>query len=143
MPVHSQSIIVRPLFFDFLRVAPQPVEAGSARRCSLFLLVFVVFIVPRSVHALTEYHSADDALSVRVSGYIKTLALGLDPSVPGMEDSAEDFTRARLMFEGRLGAYLSWTVHYEHSAVINQVSEVTAGLFTGSPSSGNQRYSLL
>lgn len=115
----------------------------TAQRSPVILILSITLILPCSAAALTEYRSAEGDFSVRLGGYIKTLALGLETSLPGAEDAAEDFTRARLMLEGNLGAHLSWTVHYEHSAVINQASETTAGLFAGSLSTGKQRSSLL
>jgi len=114
----------------------------QAQRVPVILLLLMV-LFPCSAAAFTAYQSGEGAFSVRLSGYIKTLALGLEPSLPGEEDTAEDFTRARLMLEGNSGAHLSWTVHYEHSAVIDQVSELTGGLFAGSLSTGRERFTLL
>src|SRR5437762_4109 len=76
----------------------------TVRRLSVTLLLAVALLLPRSSAALTEYRSDDDALSLHLSGYIKTLALGFNTSLPGAEDAAEDFTRARLMLEGSWGA---------------------------------------
>jgi len=114
----------------------------TGQRVSVILLA-VALLFPRSAAALTEYRSDDSAFSLRLSGYLKTLVLGLDPSLPGTEDAAEDFTRARLMLEGTFGAHLSFAVHYEHFAVIDQVKDTTAGLFAGGSSTGSQRFSLL
>ncbi len=115
----------------------------TAQRLLVILLLSVALVLPCPAAAFTVYRSAEDDFSVRLGGYIKTLALGLDTSLPGAEDTAEDFTRARLMLDGNVGAHLGWTVHYEHSAVINQVSDTTAGFFAGSLSTGKRRASLL
>ena len=120
------------------------------------LLVAAFLMFPRAAPALTEYESKDGSFSVRVSGYVKTLALGLvntvrsgtkpapDGGVPLPEytNQAEDFTRARLMLDGDIGARVSWTVHYEHYAVINPVNQATSGFFAGSQAT-KQRQSLL
>jgi hypothetical protein len=105
----------------------------------IFLLLIV--LLPSPVAARTVYRSADGTYSVRLAGYVKTLALGLNQYLPGTEDTAEDFTRARLMLEGTLGTHLSWTVHYEHFAVINQAGPASTDLFIGSNST--ERFSLL
>ncbi|HKA53297.1 MAG TPA: hypothetical protein VKJ47_06505 [Candidatus Binatia bacterium] len=115
----------------------------TAQRLAVTLLLSLTLLLPRSAVALVEYHSDDNAFSLRLSGYLKTLALGLTPSLPGTEDGAEDFSRARLMLDGTLGAYVSWSVHYEHFAVVNPLKETTAGLFTGSSATNRQRLSLL
>jgi hypothetical protein len=105
----------------------------------IFLLLTVLLSSPAA--ARTVYRSADGTYSVRLAGYVKTLALGLNQSLPGTEDTAEDFTRARLMLEGTLGTHLSWTVHYEHFAVINQAGSASTDLFLGSNTT--ERFSLL
>jgi hypothetical protein len=108
---------------------------------SLFLLLFV--LLPSPVAARTLYQSADNAVSLRLSGYIKTLALGTNASLPGTDDIAEDFTRARLMLEGDIGAHVSWAVHYEHFGLINPAQGTATGLFAGQQSAGTGRLSLL
>lgn len=60
-----------------------------------------------------------------------------------LSDAAEDFTRARLMLEGDIGAQVSWTVHYEHFGVIDSAGGTTSGLFAGGHSTDTQRLSLL
>lgn len=107
------------------------------------LLLSVALSPPRSATARTVYQSADGAFSLRLAGYVKTLALGLDSSLPGSSDTAEDFTRARLMLEGDIGAQVSWTVHYEHFGVIDSAGGTTSGLFAGGHSTDTQRLSLL
>jgi hypothetical protein len=106
-----------------------------------FLFLSVVLYFPHVALAAFEYRSADGVYSVRLASYVKTLALGLDQHLPGTEDTAEDFTRARLMLEGTLGSHLSWTVHYEHFAVINQAGAASTDLFIGS--NPTDRFSLL
>ncbi len=104
---------------------------------------FVFFLLlPSPVLALTLYRSANGTTAVRLTGYVKTLALGLDHSLSGLQDSAQDFTRARLMLEGEMGPRLSWTLHYEHLGVLNPTAEATTGLFAGSRSAGVGRFSL-
>lgn len=100
------------------------------------LLVGVVFhlSVPPESSALWQYRSA--ALSVRLTGYIKTLAVGQQPSLPELPDTATDFTRARVMLEGDVGRWLGWAVHYEHLGVINPSTEPNAGLFSGDRQAG-------
>lgn len=110
-------------------------------RPSVLLCVSAVLLLPRVACAAFAYRSAGGSYAVRLSGYVKTLALGLNQYVPGTRDTAEDFTRARLMLEGELGSRLSWAVHYEHFALINRADTAATGLFTGSP--GGQRRSLL
>jgi len=108
----------------------------------VFLFLFIL-LLPHPAFARTLYQSADHAFSVRLSGYIKTLALGINTSLPETNDTAEDFSRARLMLEGDLGPQVSWAVHYEHFALINPTREMTAGLFAGQQSADTGRLSLL
>lgn len=116
----------------------------AARRLGLSLtLGLAALLLPGAVVARTLYQSADRAWSLQMTGYVKTLALGLNHSLPGSTDTAQDFTRARLMLEGDLGAYIRWTVHYEHFGLINPAGETTTGLFAGSRSTSPQRFSLL
>lgn len=115
----------------------------QAQRVPMILLLLTILLLPCSAAAFLDYRSNDGTFFVRLNGYVKTLAMGLEPSLPGEEDTAEDFTRARLMLEGNSGTHLSWTVHYEHSAVIDQVSELTGGLFAGSLSTGRERFTFL
>ncbi len=103
-------------------------------RLGLLLGVLVHLSTPPDASALWQHHSADR--SVRLSGYIKTLALGQQPSLPGLSDTATDFTRARVMLEGEVGSWLRWTVHYEHLGVINPSAETTTGLFSGDRRAG-------
>jgi hypothetical protein len=110
---------------------------------TLVLLFLFVILLPCTVSARTLYQSADNAFSVRLSGYIKTLALGTNTSLPGTDDTAEDFTRARLMLEGDIGSQVSWAVHYEHFALINPARGTTTGLFAGQQSADTGRFSLL
>src|ERR671918_2790678 len=108
------------------------------------ILIFILILAwPPLAIALTAYRSADGVLSARLTGYVKTLAVGLDASLPGVSDTAEDFTRGRLMFEGNVGTRVSWTVHYEHFGVINPAGDATTGFFAGDRSIGTQRLSLL
>jgi len=120
------------------------------------LLLLTVLVPPRSAAAFSLYKSSDGKWSVRAAGYVKTLALGLvDRIVPGTpetpgeiplpetENTAQDFTRARLMLDGDIGEYLTWTVHYEHYALINPVREATTGFFAGRRSSSRDDSSLL
>lgn len=109
----------------------------------ILLLLSVALGLPRFASARTLYQSADGALSVRLTGYLKTLALGLDTSLAETHDTAEDFTRTRLMLEGDIGPRFRWTMHYEHFGVINPAGEATAGLFAGGRSTRTQRPSLL
>src|SRR5262249_10932039 len=95
------------------------------------------------VSARTLYQSADNGFSLRAAGYIKTLALGTNTSLPGAEDTAEDLSRARLMLEGDIGPHVSWAVHYEHFALINPAPGATTGLFAGPQAVGSGRLSLL
>ena len=111
----------------------------------IFFLLAALFL-PRFASALTKgplYQSASGVFSVRLSGYVKTLALGQDTSLPGASDTVQDFTRARLMLEGDIGAHLSWTVHYEHFGVINPTGGMAGGLFAGGRSTSAGRLSLL
>ena len=82
-------------------------------------------------------------ISVRATGYVKTLALGLDAPAPDSPIRAMDFTRARLMLEGDISSWIRWTVHYEHFGVINANSGSNANLSSGDRSSQTQRASLL
>ena len=82
-------------------------------------------------------------ISVRATGYVKTLALGLDAPAPDSPIRAMDFTRARLMLEGDISSWIRWTVHYEHFGVINANSGSNANLLSGDRSSQTQRASLL
>jgi hypothetical protein len=107
----------------------------------LLLFIGVVLFPSRLVSAAVEYHSTGGTYSVRLSGYVKTLALGLNHSLPGTADTAEDFTRARLMFDGAVGAHISWAVHYEHFAVINRAGAAATDLLVGS--NPTARFSLL
>ncbi len=91
----------------------------------------------------TMYRSPDGVFSVRLSGYIKTLALGINTSVPGTDDTAEDFSRTRLMLEGDIGSHVNWTVHYEHFGLINSAHGTATGLFAGQQSADTSRLSLL
>jgi hypothetical protein len=108
----------------------------------LLLFLFVIFPSSPAV-ARTLYQSADSIFSVRLTGYIKTLALGANTSLPEADDTAEDFTRARLMLEGDLSPQVSWTLHYEHFGVINPAQGTTTGLFAGQRSSDIGGFSLL
>jgi len=108
----------------------------------LFFFLFVI-LLPSFAFARTLYQSANNAFAVRFSGYLKTLALGVHTSLPGGDDAAEDFTRARLMLEGDIGAHLSWAVHYEHFGLINPTRRTTTGLFVGQQSLRTGRFSLL
>ena len=98
--------------------------------CLLVCLVLHLSIPPRAC-ALWQGRSADGRLSARLTGYVKTLALGQEPSLPGVSDTATDLTRARVMLEGDVGSWLRWTVHYEHFVAINPSSETNVGLFSG------------
>jgi hypothetical protein len=108
----------------------------------LFLSLFVI-LLPSPTLARTLYQSPDNTFSVRLTGYIKTLALGVNTSLPETDDTAEDFTRARLMLEGDIGPQVSWAIHYEHFGVINPAQGTTTGLFAGQQSSGTGGFSLL
>ena len=108
---------------------------------SLFLALPVLVSAPASARSL--YRSADGNIALRLSGYVKTLALGLDSSLANTSDTATDFSRARLMLEGDVGRWVSWTVHYEHFGLINPASGTNAGLFSGERSSRTQRTSFL
>jgi hypothetical protein len=108
----------------------------------VFLFLFVV-LPPCPVAARTLYQSADNIFSLRVAGYIKTLALGINTSLPGADDTAEDLSRARLMLEGDIGPRVSWAVHYEHFALINPAQGATTGIFAGPQTAGTGRLSLL
>src|SRR5262245_3606373 len=119
-------------------------ESCPGRSCMTLLFLFLVgFLLPSSAFARTLYQSADNVFSVRLSGYVKTLALGTNTSLPGTDDTAEDFTRARLMLEGDVGAHVSWAVHYEHFALINPTRGTTTGLFAGQQAADTGRFSLL
>src|SRR5215510_6569040 len=107
-----------------------------------FVFLFVL-LLPSPAFARTLYQSADQVFSVRLSGYTKTLALGINTSLPGTNDTAEDFTRARLMVEGDIGSHVSWAVHYEHLGLINPTRGATTGLFAGQQASATGRLSLL
>jgi hypothetical protein len=108
------------------------------------LFIFLIgLLLPSSAFARTLYQSADNAFSVRLSGYVKTLALGINGSLPGTDDTAEDFTRARLMLEGDIGPHVGWAVHYEHFALINPARGTATGLFAGQQSANTGRFSLL
>lgn len=109
----------------------------------LLICLFLILISPPPAPARSLYRSPDGTLSVRLSGYLKTLALGQDPSLPDSPDTATDFTRARLMLEGDVSSWLHWTVHYEHFGVINPSAEANTGLFSGDRSGQAQRPSLL
>ena len=100
-------------------------------RFSLLVCLVLHLSVLPDASALWQDRSADGKLSARLTGYIKTLALGQEPSLPGLSDTATDFTRARVMLEGDVGSWLRWTVHYEHVGVINPGAETNAGLFSG------------
>ena len=110
---------------------------------SFFVCLVLHLSIPLSASARSLYRSPDGILSVRLSGYLKTLALGQDPSLPDSPDTATDFTRARLMLEGDVSTWLRWTVHYEHLGVINPSAETSTGLFSGDRSSQTQGPSLL
>ena len=115
-----------------------------AQRIRIILLVLLlVLCLPFPAFAGVLYQFANNAFTIRFSGYIKTLALGLNTSLPGTEDTAEDFTRARLMLDGDVGSHMSWAVHYEHFALINPTRGTTTGLFTGQQSVATSRFSLL
>jgi hypothetical protein len=124
-----------PIAINSGKVSSQADREGfvPAGAFHLFLLAFLLSIpfLSSSASARTVYQSTDGTHTVRLSGYVKTLALGLNTSLPGSNGTAEDFTRARLMLEGDLGSSVSWTVHYEHMGLINQAGGTT-GLFTGS-----------
>lgn len=93
-------------------------------------LFLTLLLLPRSTWGAFAYSSA--SMSLRLSGYIKTLALGLRQDLPGTQDTALDLTRARLMVEGKWGARLSWSVHYEHAALLQRADFTATGLFTAS-----------
>lgn len=109
------------------------------------LLAFLLSIpfLSSSAAARAIYQSVDGARAVRLTGYIKTLALGVNTSLAGTDDTAEDFTRARLMLEGDIGPQIRWALHYEHSGLINPAQGTTTGLFAGQQSSDSGRFSLL
>src|SRR6058998_3734254 len=108
----------------------------------LFLFLFVI-LLPSPAFARTLYQSTNNAFSLRLSGYVKTLALGINTSLPGTDDTAEDFSRARLMLEGDIGRRVSWAVHYEHFALVNPTRGTATGLFAGQQPSDTGRLSLL
>src|SRR5215468_3542895 len=111
-----------------------------AQRMRIISLVLLLALcLPSHAVARMLYQSADNVFSVRLSGYIKTLALGTNTSLPGTDDTAEDFTRARLMLEGDISPHVSWAVHYEHFALINPTRGTTTGLFAGQQSAGAGR----
>ena len=105
---------------------------------SLFVCLVMHLSVPLNASARSLYRSPDGTLSVRLSGYLKTLALGQDPSLPNSPDTATDFTRARVMLEGDVSSWLRWTVHYEHFGVIHPSAEATEELFVGDPNQEQQ-----
>lgn len=140
----------------------------TSKRFRITVLLLAMLLPARFAFAFTVYQSRDGGISIRLAGYVKTLALGLaDVIVPGREEipaeapemppgdpgallplpetenTAEDFMRARLMLEGDVGDQVGWTVHYEHSAVINPVRETTTGFFAGSRTTARRRSSLL
>ena len=114
-------------------------------RVTFSLLVCLVLRlgVPPIIHARSLYLSSDGTLSVRLTGYLKTLALGQDPSLPDAPETATDFSRGRVMLEGDVSSWLRWTMHYEHFGVVNPSAEANGGLFTGDRASQIQRPSLL
>lgn len=112
-------------------------------RLTLCLLLCLSLGASSPASARSLYRSPAGNLSVRLTGYLKTLALGQDPSLPDSPDTAADFTRARLMLEGDVSSWLRWAVHYEHFGVINPSTDTNTGLFSGDRSSQTQRSSLL
>lgn len=117
---------------------------GMAERVRIiFLVLLPALCFPSLAFARTLYQSADNAFSVRLSGYIKTLALGINTSLPETNDTAENFSRVRLMLEGDIGSHVSWTMHYEHFGLINPARGTTTGLFAGQQSADTGRLSLL
>ena len=113
------------------------------RHLRIMLFLLGVLGLSPAAAARTVYRSADGALSVRLTGYVKTLALGLDTSLPETSDTAEDFARARLMLEGEVGTAITWSLHYEHFALINPARSTTTGLLAGPQATANHRRSLL
>ncbi|MCS6925456.1 MAG: hypothetical protein NZ578_06100 [Candidatus Binatia bacterium] len=105
------------------------------------LLCFSALLLPRLTWAAFAYTSASGTSALRLSGYIKTLALGLRQDLPGTPDTALDLTRARFMVDGKLGSHFSWSVHYEHAALFQRADVTATGLFTGS--AATRRHSLL
>ncbi len=101
----------------------------TARLC-FSLLVGVLAYLSFSPDARAVWDDPADS-PLRLTGYVKTLALGQEPALPGLSNTATDLTRARVMLEGDIGSWLSWTVHYEHVGIINPSSETRAGLFSG------------
>jgi hypothetical protein len=57
-------------------------QAAIFRLPLSFLSLAAVFL-PRFAFAALEYRSADGTHSVRLAGYVKTLALGLNHAIPG------------------------------------------------------------
>lgn len=110
-------------------------------RSSALLCVSALLLLSRSAWAAFASSSTSRPQSLRLSGYIKTLALGLRQDLPGTQDTALDLTRARLMVDGKLGSHFSWSVHYEHVALIQRADPTASGLFTRS--AATQRHSLL
>jgi len=113
------------------------------RHLRIMLLLLGMLCLSPAAAARTVYRSTDGALSVRLTGYVKTLALGLDTSLPATSDTAEDFARARLMLEGDVGTAITWSLHYEHFALINPARSTTTGLLAGPQATTNHRRSLL
>ncbi len=65
--------------------------------------------------------------SLSISGYYKNFLLGIDSSLPGLEDGISDINRLRLMFDTALSDTWEVSLHYETIAEINPL--LGGGLF--------------